>query len=223
MIDVLLAGNAIAARTIYGYIVDDIRYNVLGCVVDDEYVNSGLVVGLKSFAISDICNYYNPDKCSVVMAVGYSKLNMVRYSLYNKIKYLGYRFETYIHPSVVINTGNIGEGTTILAGSLIEPGVRIGVNCLICGKVTISHDTHIGNHCWISPAVSIAGGVQIGDFSFLGIHSSISNNVSVGESCIIGANAFINKNIDADTVCLGCFAERHHMSAQEYAREYDVL
>ena len=74
------------------------------------------------------------------------------------------------HPSAIIgNDVQIGIGTVIMAGVIIQPGTKIGKHCIINTGACIDHDVVIQDFVHIAPRCSIAGGVEIGEGTFLGI------------------------------------------------------
>jgi len=73
-----------------------------------------------------------------------------------------------IHPLAIVETNDIGAGTTIWAYAHILPGARIGNNCVISdhtfieGGVAIGDAVTIKNACLIFDGVTISGGAFIG-------------------------------------------------------------
>ncbi len=129
---ILLAGNAIAANILYGYLAKDSRYQVMGLTVEDDFVGTGGIEGIETIPISRICDLYKPQDHEVIMAIGYHSLNRVRETLFNRLKSFGYKMESYVHKDAKVYTHHpLGEGCVILPNAVIEPHARVGANSMI--------------------------------------------------------------------------------------------
>lgn len=117
-------------------------------------------------------------------------------------------WEKIIHPSTVIaDDVEIGEGTVIMAGCVIQPGSRIGKHCIINTGSCIDHDCVIGNFSHIAPNCSIAGGVFIDEGTFIGIGSSIIQNIKIGAWCKVGAGSVVICNLESNCTAVGAPAK----------------
>jgi sugar O-acyltransferase (sialic acid O-acetyltransferase NeuD family) len=97
----------------------------------------------------------------------------------------------------------LGEGSYIGPGALVNRHARIGRHVSINIGVTVSHDTSIGDFATLSPGCHVAGQVQVGPGAFVGIGAVISDKVSVGEGAIIGAGAVVVHDVPANSVVIG--------------------
>ena len=102
--------------------------------------------------------------------------------------------------SYVSETTQIGEGTFIGHGAIINCNVTIGKNCIINTKSLIEHDVSIGSHCHISTGAVINGSVNIGDRVFIGSGAIISNDVKVGCGSIIGAGEIVKHDVSPNSL-----------------------
>ena len=71
--------------------------------------------------------------------------------------------ESYIHPSALVETKQIGKGTRIWAFSHIMNGVSIGMNCNIGDHCFIESGAIIGDNVTIKNANEIWDGVRLMD------------------------------------------------------------
>jgi sugar O-acyltransferase (sialic acid O-acetyltransferase NeuD family) len=109
-----------------------------------------------------------------------------------------------VHPDAVIGLNvEIGTGTVVMAGAVINSCSRIGKGSIINTCSSIDHDCEIGDYVHISPGANIAGGVKIGEKSWAGMGSSVINNLRVCADCIIGAGAVVVRNIEEPGVYVG--------------------
>lgn len=122
--------------------------------------------------------------------------NTIRKNLLTELEHAGACIATLIHPSCVIGElVDIGVGTVVMAGTVINCCSRIGKGCIINTGATVDHDNVIEDYAHISPGVHTAGTVMIGKGTWLGIGSTIKNNLQIIDGCIIGAGAVVVEDI----------------------------
>lgn len=223
MTRLVLAGNAVTAEILLSYLKDDSRYEVAGLVVDDEYVARATVTSLPTTPLSQAKDRFPPENCRILMAVGYDDLNRVRESLYRRLKEMGYRMETYVHPHALVHTAvPLGEGSIVLPGAVVEPQAAIGANTMVWCNVTVAHHSKVGDNCWVAAGTVIAGQASVGRNSFVGVNATIVNKVSVGDHNIIGAGALVSRDTKPSTVHLARSAEPFRYSAEDYVKHFGI-
>lgn len=216
---VILAGNAITAEILSCYLAGDSRYHVLGLTVDDAFLQQGGIQGLNSFALSQLNETHSPEDCSIIMAMGYNDLNRSRESLFHRLKQMGYRIETYVHPDAKVYTQHpLGEGAVILPSTIVEPHVHVGANSMIWANVILAHHSSVAENCWVASGAVISGQAKIGRNTFIGVNATIVNNIVVDEYGIIGAGALITKNTKPHSVHLARSGEEHRFSSEDYIK-----
>ena len=221
MTNLILAGNAITAQILLGYLKRDTRYDAVASVVDDDYVDKGSDYGIKCYGIDVISKHCKPTTHSVIMAAGYGNINKTRQSLFERLKSLGYTIVTYIHPDARIYSHHpIGEGSVILPGAIIEPNAKISTNTMVWCNTTIAHDSTVADHCWIASGAVIAGNSSVGRNTFIGVNATIVDQVKVAEYNIIGGSAMISKSTKPNTVHLARSAEVFRYGADEYSQYF---
>jgi len=111
----------------------------------------------------------------------------------------------YIHPTALVETKQIGEGTRIWAFVHVLKGVVLGENCNIGDHCFIESGVVVGNEAVIKNGVSIWEGVTLKDRVFIGPNVSFTNDhvprakvfreeydkVLVKEGASIGSNATV--------------------------------
>jgi len=118
-------------------------------------------------------------------------------------------FPILIHPdSVVADDVEIGMGTVVMAGVVINPGTVIGRGCIVNTSSSIDHDCRIGDFCHISVGSHIAGTVTVGDGTWVGEGSTVINNVNICNGCFIGAGAVVIRSIEEKGTYVGVPAKR---------------
>ena len=117
---------------------------------------------------------------------------------------------TAIHPSAVVSDMNvsIGQGTTVMAGAVINPGAVIGAQSIINTAAVVEHDNQIGDFVHISVGARLAGTVTVESDSWVGIGAVVSNNLRICGGCMIGAGAVVIRSIQEPGTYVGVPARR---------------
>ncbi len=120
------------------------------------------------------------------------------------VETLNCQWITAIHPrSTVASSVQIGAGTLVTAGAVIQPETKIGEHVIINTSASIDHDCEIGSFSHVCPNASLAGGVVVGMSSMLGTGSSCIPGVRIGSNCQIGAGSLVNKTVSDNTTAVG--------------------
>lgn len=118
-------------------------------------------------------------------------------------------FPVLIHPnSVVAEETEIGDGTVIMAGVVINPGVRIGKGCIVNTSSSVDHDCVVGNYVHVSVGAHLCGTVTVDNKTWIGAGSTVSNNISICRGCMIGAGAVVIKDIEEQGIYMGVPARK---------------
>lgn len=180
----------------HGKVVADIalkmnKWESIAFLDDDENIKQSMnieVIG-KSNDISKYIQDYD-----IFVAIGN---NSTRERIQENLEKLGASIPVLIHPkSVIAEQVEIGLGTVIMAGAIINCCTKIENGCIINTGATIDHDNIIEDYVHISPGANLAGTVTVGKGTWIGIGSVVSNNISIVGNCKIGAGAVVTKDID---------------------------
>lgn len=220
---IILAGNSTTAEVLTAYLKRDSRYKVVATTVDDEFLTSGGVEGVRSVGLTQLAATFPPGDVAVIMAMGYSNLNRGRESMFARLKTLGYSIETYVHPDARVYTEHaIGEGSIILPSAVVEAHVRVGANTFIWCNATLAHHSSVAENCWIASGAVISGQANIARNTFVGVNATVVNKITVGEFNIIGGAAFITKDTKAKSVYLARSAEEWRYSSEDYVKYFGI-
>lgn len=150
---------------------------------------------------SHLLEYAKKETFSVIIGIGD---NHCRREIKKTLESAGICFAAAIHPSAQLaNDVNIGEGTVIMANSVINPGARVGGHCIVNTAVVIGHDCIIDDFVHISSGSLLGGSVQVGHSSWIGLGATVINNIYIAEHAIIGAGSVVIRNVHANTVVVG--------------------
>ncbi|HGF5189207.1 TPA: acetyltransferase [Vibrio parahaemolyticus] len=134
-----------------------------------------------------------------VIAIGNNEVRLEKQKL---LSIAGANFSVLEHPRATISRhSQLGIGTVVMAGAVINPFVKVGKACIINTAATIDHDCSLADGVHVSPGCNIAGGVIIGEGSWLGIGSQVKQLISIGAGVTVGAGAtVVNRVPDFQTV-----------------------
>lgn len=179
----------------HGKVVADValkmnKWQSIAFLDDNESVKLSMgieVIGKSADAFNYIDNY------DLFVGIGN---NSIREQIQGKLEAEGASLPTLIHPSAVIGEQvELGVGTVVMAGAVINCCTTIRKGCIINTGSTIDHDNVIEDYVHISPGVHLAGTVKVGRGTWLGIGSVVNNNINIINSCKIGAGAVVIRDI----------------------------
>lgn len=137
----------------------------------------------------------------VFIAIGYSEMNNMRKRVFERLNSDGFKFATYVHPSVQLwKSNSIGSNVFIFENNVIQPHVQIGDNTVLWSGNHIGHHTKIGPHCFISSHVVVSGSCVIEEGSFLGVNATVHDSVRVGKKALVGAGAVVSSDLAEESV-----------------------
>lgn len=177
---------------------------ILGiCTKNSAAVHSGLL-GIPTICNDDELKKYSPESVTLVNGIGGVKDTSQRREVFSRLKMLGYVFSQVIHPASVISPdAMLGEGVQVMAGAIIQVGVKVAENAIINTKTSVDHDCQIGSHVHLAPGVTICGDVKIGDSVHVGSGATIIQGISLGAHSLIGAGTLVHKNVPAGATVIG--------------------
>lgn len=130
-----------------------------------------------------------------------------------------FQFVTVVHPAASLARGvEVGAGTVVMAGAIINTDTTIGEHCIINTKASVDHDSTIGNFVTVAPGATVGGNVKVGDFSAISLGVSIIHSITIGEHTVVGAGAMVVKDIDSYVVAYGNPAQvrRNRKPGEQY-------
>ncbi len=148
------------------------------------------LLGERVMGNEDIVFRSDPESVMLVNGVGSVGETKVRTDLFLRFKKLGYAFANVISPdSCVSENAEIGEGTCVMQGAVIQAGCRIGNNVIVNTSASVDHDCRIDDHCHIAPGVTISGNVRIGPETHIGCGATVIQGLRIGKHVVVAAGA----------------------------------
>lgn len=189
----------------HGKVIQDIifvgkLYKVFA-VLDDKYnraiKENNIIFGPISLAKELI----KDGGVEFVIAIGN---NIIRKKVADNLTKMGAKFATLIHPSASVSPfARIDEGTTIMAGGVINADAIIGKHVIINSLALIEHENEIGDYVHISPGAVLTGNVKIGGGSHVGANATIIPGKNIGEWTTIGAGSTVTKDLPNEVTAIG--------------------
>lgn len=113
-------------------------------------------------------------------------------------------FATLVHPSAwVAQRVELGEGSLVFAGCLINVDVRIGRHASINLGSSISHDCVLGDYVSLGPGVRLSGGVCLDSGVEAGVGATCRPGVRVDAGAVIGAGAVVVSDLPPGCTAVG--------------------
>lgn len=169
-------------------------YRVSGVFDDDVEKIGQKILGVE--ILGTLNDVPDTSKAAGVIAVGDNHTRARIVSRFPSIQWV-----SVVHPQAyVAETAEIGCGTVVFAGAIIQPGSVIGEYVIINTGATVDHDCVIEDFVHIAPGCHLAGGVHLGTGAFLGIGSAVIPYKKVGTWAIVGAGGVVTKDLP-DGVC----------------------
>lgn len=176
--------------------------------IDKKLIGTSLL-GFPIFDQEIILKKYNAKNILLANGIGSVNISTVRSEQFKKLKKMSYDFHTLIHTTSYYSKDvMIGEGSQLLARSIILTGTKIGCNTIINTSASIDHDCLIGNHVHIAPGAILSGGVLIEDNCHVGVGATIIQGIHIGQNSLIAAGAVVVENIPENSRVAGVPAKQ---------------
>ncbi len=105
--------------------------------------------------------------------------------------------------SLISPESNIGNGSMVLQGVVIQTGTQIGEHVIVNTSASVDHDCIIGDFSHIAPNATLCGNVTVGEGTLVGAGSVIVPGIVIGRWSIIGAGSVVVRNVPDFTMVAG--------------------
>ena len=118
--------------------------------------------------------------------------NRIRAAIAHWLVAQGLRLVSVVHPRATVATGvEIGAGSVLMAGAVVNPDTVIGAHCIVNTGATVDHDCRLGEAVHLAPGCNLCGGVRVGAGSLLGVATVVIPNVTIGAGVLVGAGSTV--------------------------------
>ncbi|SDK15355.1 acetyltransferase EpsM [Catalinimonas alkaloidigena] len=108
------------------------------------------------------------------------------------------------HPNAIVAPHlEIGPGTLIGAGAVLNPACSLGRGVICNTCCIIEHECKIGNFAHIAPGAILTGNVSVGECAVVGAGATILPGLTIGRYAIVGAGATVTRHVPEGAVVVG--------------------
>lgn len=184
--EIILIGGGGHCKSCIDVIEQQRKYQIAGIVDMPEKLHQK-VLGYEVIAIDDDLQRLANEYENFLITLCHAKSLGKRIKIFQTLKALGVKLPVIISPLAYVSKHTeIGDGTIIMHNTLINAGVKIGINCIINSKALIEHDAIIGDHCHITTGTIINGESIILSKTFVESNAMTKEYVEIGEQAVIG-------------------------------------
>lgn len=188
----------------------DANRKVAAFTVDSAHLRDERFAGLPVVSFEDVANSHGPETHDLFVAIGYSRINLLRQEKCAAAAAKGYQLASYVSTRAsIFDNVKYGWNCFILEDNTVQPFVALGNGVTLWSGNHIGHHATIGDFAFISSHVVISGGVTVGERSFIGVNSTINDHISIGARCVIGSASLVTKALVDESVVS---AEPAHLS-----------
>lgn len=113
-------------------------------------------------------------------------------------------FPVAIHPFSCIGPDvEVGEGTVMMAGVIVNNSCRIGQHVFLATKASLDHDSTLEDAVSMSPGATTGGRVHVGACSTISIGATVIHGRTIGAHTVIGAGATVVSDIPSHSIAFG--------------------
>lgn len=177
------------------------RYDIAGCI-DDLNPQKRMTLAGEVLGASDLLPELRRQGLShILIAIGD---NAVRRRLAARAIAMGFELATAIHPrATCASSVTLGPGSVLMAGSVVNPGAKLGSNVIINTCASVDHECDLGDGVHICPGSHLAGNVIVGQGTMIGVGAVVREGIHIGKECIIGAGAAVVSDVPDHSLVVG--------------------
>ncbi len=170
--------------------------SVAGVTTLEAEEKGDLFYGVPVLGTDEVLDDFTPEQIELANGVGFIGEPGHRLRAFERGKRAGFSFVTLMHPSAVVASDvELGEGAQIMAGAVIQPGTRVGIDSIVNTRAALDHDCCIGAHVHVAPGATLCGGVAVGDLTLVGAGATLIQGIRVGQNCVVGAGALVLRDV----------------------------
>jgi sugar O-acyltransferase (sialic acid O-acetyltransferase NeuD family) len=177
------------------------QFRIIGVLDDDPTLHGTEIGGVQVLGGVDLAAQ-QPGSFLVCVGAGSGRRRVV-----DRLTQLGIgseRFATLVDETVALSDDSfIGDGSVILAGTVLTADVIVGRHVVVMPNCTLTHDDIVDDFATLAAGVAVGGVVRIGTEAYLGMNASIRQRVSVGAGATVGMGAVVLEDVPSGQVWAG--------------------
>lgn len=203
------------AELAHFYFTHDSQMEVTGFVVDDDHLETNTFFGLPVVSSSQVRLDFPPEKFSMFVAVGYTKMNLIRSERCTWARAQGYELVSYVSSrATTFSDLTHGDNCLILEANTVQPFVTIGNNAFLWSGNHIGHHSVLEDDVFVSSHCVVSGNCRVGRGSFLGVNCTIQDNVVIGSECFVGPQSLVRHDLAPGTVLISASTSAQKVSSR---------
>jgi sugar O-acyltransferase (sialic acid O-acetyltransferase NeuD family) len=174
-------------------------------IVDPNLPAGVEIDGATVMGGDELLDEQDRDRTRVVVGVGrVPRKTDHRRRLFEQLASNGWEIIGTTHPSATVSrSAKLGAANQLLAGAVVQRGVRTGVNCVINTRASIDHDGVLADHVFVGPGATLCGDVIVGASAFIGAGAVILPGITIGEDAVVAAGTLVARDVPAGAVVAG--------------------
>lgn len=218
----VIYGNGHMARMLAEIV--STRFEIVAFAMEQRLIERPTFCGLPMIPFEDVEHYYDPSHHQMLVAVGYTGMNLIRLERCIEARAKGYTLANYVDSTArLYPSTELGDNNIILEYAVIHPWSHLGDANFLSSHVNLGHGTTVSNGCWLNAGVTIGGETRIGDRSVFGMNASAAHGIEVAPKTFLAANAFLAKNSSEGDVFLTEQAVRHRLKSETFLKLMKVV
>lgn len=198
---VILFGTGPVANVVRSLLRNDSPFEVAALTADREYAELASTADIAVVAFDEVADRLPPSEYGMFIAVGFSRMNMVRAARCQEARDMGYQLIRHVSSRASVWPDlQVGSNSLIMEGAIIGPGVTIGDDCIIWPGAYVGHGARIGDHSYLAARCTVSGLAVIGSRSVVGTGAVVRDQTRVGDACIVGAGAVVTRDLEANSI-----------------------
>jgi sugar O-acyltransferase (sialic acid O-acetyltransferase NeuD family) len=177
------------------------QFRIIGVLDDDPTLHGTEIGGVQVLGGIELAAQ-QPGSFLVCVGAGSGRRRVV-----DRLTQLGIgseRFATLVDETVALsNNSFIGDGSVILAGTVLTADVIVGRHVVVMPNCTLTHDDIVDDFATLAAGVAVGGVVRIGAAAYVGMNASIRQRVSVGAGATVGMGAVVLEDVPSGQVWAG--------------------
>jgi sugar O-acyltransferase (sialic acid O-acetyltransferase NeuD family) len=203
---IIVVGGSGHAKVLVSTLLLEHR-EILGFV--DPDLSLPPILGVRRLGDDNEVFRHPPDRIRLVNGVGSVRSTDLRKSVYARFREKQYVFEAVIHPSASMAPDvHAGNGLQVMAGAVVQAGVRLGENVILNTGAVVDHDCVIGDHAHVAPGAVLSGDVHLGQGVHVGTGATLIQGIHVGAASTVGAGAVVLCDVPAGITVAGVPAKQ---------------